>query len=235
MPRSCYRPFCRSTWFAAATVLMLLAPASVAPVRAETSAPGAAPADNASPTPSVSQAPTANQTSPANQSQLDNPASQRTITEKAIDKVKQVAKSAGDIFSRVPCLPPKGLSRSLGTLPRVARKLNAGEPITIVAFGSSSTQGYGTTSPLYTYPNRLAEQLRRKFPKSEINVINRGVGGQEVPQMVERLGELCEVRFCLSPIEVRSGRKGGWGGIYTFLLTGGWGINWGKYRKNSPP
>jgi lysophospholipase L1-like esterase len=168
-------------------MLMLLAPAAVAPVRAETSAPGAAPADSASPTPSVSQAPTANQTSPANQSQLDNPASQRTITEKAIDKVKQVAKSAGDIFSRVPCLPPKGLSRSLGTLPRVARKLVAGQPLVIVAFGSSSTAGYGTSAPEFTYPNRLAAQLRRKYPTADITVVNRGRGGEDAPEMMKRL------------------------------------------------
>jgi lysophospholipase L1-like esterase len=166
---------------------MLLAPAAVAPVRAETSAPGAAPADSASPTPSVSQAPTANQTSPANQSQLDNPASQRTITEKAIDKVKQVAKSASDIFSRVPCLPPKGLSRSLGTLPRVARKLVAGQPLVIVAFGSSSTAGYGTSAPEFTYPNRLAAQLRRKYPTADITVVNRGRGGEDAPEMMKRL------------------------------------------------
>jgi lysophospholipase L1-like esterase len=168
-------------------MLMLLAPAAVAPVRAETSAPGAAPADSASPTPSVSQAPTANQTSPANQSQLDNPASQRTITEKAIDKVKQVAKSASDIFSRVPCLPPKGLSRSLGTLPRVARKLVAGQPLVIVAFGSSSTAGYGTSAPEFTYPNRLAAQLRRKYPTADITVVNRGRGGEDAPEMMKRL------------------------------------------------
>ena len=37
--------------------------------------------------------------------------SQKGITGKAIDKVKEVAKSATDIFSRVPCLPSKGAPR----------------------------------------------------------------------------------------------------------------------------
>ena len=109
------------------------------------------------------------------------------LAAKAFDAAKSAANKAGDILSRVPCLSPKGPEAATASLPHVARKLNAGEPVTIVAFGSSSTQGYGSTSPAYTYPNRLAEQLRRKFPKSEINVINRGVGGQEVPQMMERL------------------------------------------------
>ncbi|MBX9711782.1 MAG: SGNH/GDSL hydrolase family protein [Xanthobacteraceae bacterium] len=112
---------------------------------------------------------------------------QKGLAAKALDAAASAANKAGDILTRVPCLEPKGPAAATASLPHVARKLNAGEPVTIIAFGSSSTQGYGTTSPAYTYPNRLAEQLRRKFPKSEINVINRGVGGQEVPQMMERL------------------------------------------------
>ena len=67
----------------------------------------------------------------------------RTLTAKAVDKVKQVAKSAGDIFSRVPCSPPKGGLNSLGSLPHVANRLIAGQPVVIIAFGSSSTQGWG--------------------------------------------------------------------------------------------
>src|SRR5581483_6837214 len=67
------------------------------------------------------------------------------------------------------------------------KKLAASEPVTIVAFGSSSTAGFGVSSPAFTYPNRLAEQLRRKFPKAEITVLNRGIGGEEVPQMMKRL------------------------------------------------
>jgi lysophospholipase L1-like esterase len=111
----------------------------------------------------------------------------RSLTERAIDKVKQVAKSASDIFSRVPCLPPKGASRSVGSLPRVAGKLAAGEPVLIIAFGSSSTAGYGTSSPEFTYPNRLAAQLHRKYPNADITVINRGRGGEDAPEMMKRL------------------------------------------------
>ncbi len=112
---------------------------------------------------------------------------QKGLAAKAFDAAKNAANKAGDILARVPCLSPKGPEAATAYLPHVAKKLNAGEPVTIVAFGSSSTQGYGSTSSAYTYPSRLAEQLRRKFPKSQINVINRGVGGQDVPQMMERL------------------------------------------------
>src|SRR5690348_3161211 len=112
---------------------------------------------------------------------------QKTLTAKAIDKVKQVAKSAGDVFSRVPCLPPKGGAQSLGSLPHVAGKLAAGQPVVIIAFGSSSTWGTGASAPEFTYPNRLAAQLKRHYPTADITVINAGVGGEDAPEMMKRL------------------------------------------------
>jgi lysophospholipase L1-like esterase len=117
-----------------------------------------------------------------------DPALQKSLTAKAIEKVKEVAKSAGDIFSRVPCLPPKGVAANpVGSLPHVAGKLAAGEPVVIIAFGSSSTTGFGTTSPEFTYPNRLAAQLHRQYPTADITVVNRGVGGEDAPEMMKRL------------------------------------------------
>ncbi len=116
-----------------------------------------------------------------------NPPQQKSLAGKAIDKVKEVAKSAGDILSRVPCRSPKGGAKSMGSLPHVAAKLVAGKPVVIVAFGSSSTWGTGTTSPEFTYPNRLAAQLRRQYPGAEITVINRGKGGEDAPEMMKRL------------------------------------------------
>ena len=116
-----------------------------------------------------------------------NPVQQKSLTTKAIEKVKEVAKSAGDIFSRVPCLSPKGTSKSMGSLPRVASKLASGQPVLIVAFGSSSTAGYGSTSPEFAYPNRLAAQLHRQYPTADITVVNRGQGGEDALEMMKRL------------------------------------------------
>jgi lysophospholipase L1-like esterase len=123
---------------------------------------------------------------PGNTSEQTNPA-QKSATARAIDKVKEVAKSASDVFSRVPCLPPKGGYPKLGSLPHVAQRLIAGEPVMIVAFGSSSTQGHGSTAPEFTYPNRLAAQLRRQYPGANIIVLNRGKGGEDAPEMMRRL------------------------------------------------
>ena len=153
---------------------------------AEKSGQGAAPADSANQAPPADKAPPASQ-APAGQAQPANQAQPKSLTDKAIEKVKQVAKSASDIFSRVPCLSPKGAPRSVGSLPHVAHKLAEGLPVVIIAFGSSSTQGYGTSSPEFTYPNRLAAQLHRKYPTADITVINRGRGGEDAPQMMKRL------------------------------------------------
>jgi lysophospholipase L1-like esterase len=198
------RPFCQSTSLATAAALMLLVSAAAVPVRADATQqatlPDSAKSDGIKPaTPVVEKseqgtAPvdSANQALPANQAPADqaqpaNQAQPKSLTDKAIEKVKQVAKSASDIFSRVPCLPPKGAPRSVGSLPHVAHKLAAGEPVVIVAFGSSSTQGYGASSPEFAYPNRLAAQLQRKYPTANITVVNRGKGGDDAPEMMKRL------------------------------------------------
>ncbi len=114
------------------------------------------------------------------------PVQQKGLATKALEAAKSAAREAGDILTRVPCLPAKGLTEVPGSLPRVARRIAAGDPVTIVAFGSSTTVGYGTTSPAYTYPNRLVDQLRRKFPTADITIINRGMGGQDAPEMMKR-------------------------------------------------
>jgi lysophospholipase L1-like esterase len=110
---------------------------------------------------------------------------QKGLATKAVEAAKSAANAAGDILTRVPCLPAKGLQDMPGSLPRVARRIAAGEAVTIVAFGSSTTVGYGTLAA-YNYPSRLADQLRRKFPTADISVINRGMGGQDAPEMMRR-------------------------------------------------
>ncbi|QIG96983.1 SGNH/GDSL hydrolase family protein [Bradyrhizobium sp. 6(2017)] len=167
----------------AVAALALLAPLSVTPSRAQTGqgdqhaalAPGAK-SEAARPD---ADKPAAIEADAANQ--------QPGVAAKAFDKVRQVAKSASDIFHRVPCQQPKGVPSSTGSLPHVAAKLAAGKPVVIIAFGSSSTEGYGSSAPQFTYPNRLAGQLRRQYPSADITVLNRGKGGEDAPEMMARL------------------------------------------------
>jgi acyl-CoA thioesterase-1 len=84
------------------------------------------------------------------------------------------------------CDTPLDLIRLANPLSNVAQKLTAGAPITIVAIGSSSTAGAGASSPAKTYPSQLAVELKKQFPKNSITVLNRGVGGEEVGDMLKR-------------------------------------------------
>jgi lysophospholipase L1-like esterase len=185
---SSHRPFSGIALLAAPAIvaLILLLPVLILPARAQ-AAQQATLSDGAKS--DGVKAPASQTTGTGNVVSVDraNPSQQKSLTSKAIEKVKEVAKSAGDIFSRVPCLPPKGGPKSMGSLPRVAGKLAARQPVVIVAFGSSSTAGYGSTSPEFTYPNRLAAQLHRQYPGADITVVNRGAGGEDAPEMMKRL------------------------------------------------
>jgi acyl-CoA thioesterase I len=84
------------------------------------------------------------------------------------------------------CDTPFSMIRFTNPLPRVALRLKNREPITVVAIGSSSTAGTGASSSTASYPSRLAVELTQRFPGHPITVLNRGVGGEEVGDMLER-------------------------------------------------
>jgi acyl-CoA thioesterase I len=71
-------------------------------------------------------------------------------------------------------------------LPHVARRLAEGRQLTVVALGSSSTQGTGASSPSLAYPARLESELHALLPHMAITVINKGVGGEDAAQMLAR-------------------------------------------------
>jgi acyl-CoA thioesterase-1 len=85
------------------------------------------------------------------------------------------------------CVVAPGQARFDFPLPRTARRLANGEPIKIVALGSSSTAGAGASTSAASYPNRLAQELARRFPGHDFTVLNRGVNGEEVTDMLARL------------------------------------------------
>ncbi|MHC2255893.1 SGNH/GDSL hydrolase family protein [Bradyrhizobium embrapense] len=180
-------PFCSSVRrsLCAVAALALLAPLSVVPSRAQTGQADqhAALSSDAKPSAARSDA----SKGATVEADAASPQPQPGVAAKALDKVKQVAKSASDIFHRVPCHQPTGVPNSTGSLPHVAAKLAAGKPVVIIAFGSSSTQGYGSSAPEFTYPSRLAAQLRRQYPSADITVLNRGKGGEDAPEMMKRL------------------------------------------------
>jgi acyl-CoA thioesterase I len=78
-------------------------------------------------------------------------------------------------------------SLSLGApLPRTMGRLNAGEPLRIVAVGSSSTTGLWVLSPDATYPEVMRRELARLRPNARIEVINSGRIGETIGGSIGR-------------------------------------------------
>jgi acyl-CoA thioesterase-1 len=82
-----------------------------------------------------------------------------------------------------PCDVPEELIRFKQPLPQLVQALKFQRKIKIVAIGSSSTAGEGDVVP---YPYRLELALRNRFPDRMIDVLNRGIGGQEAPSELSR-------------------------------------------------
>jgi lysophospholipase L1-like esterase len=75
-----------------------------------------------------------------------------------------------------------------GRLLHVIDRLLAHQPVHIIAFGSSSTEGAGASSPAATYPSRLQVALTATWPSHQtFIVLNRGIGGEDADDMARRL------------------------------------------------
>lgn len=82
-----------------------------------------------------------------------------------------------------PCGIPGDLIRLKQPLLHFVQALRYQRKVKIVAIGSSSTAGEGEVVP---YPYRLELALRNRFPDRMIDVLNRGIGGQEAPSELSR-------------------------------------------------
>lgn len=87
------------------------------------------------------------------------------------------------------CGAPAALVHLAQPLARISNRLRAGQPVHIVALGSSSTAGAGASSPAHSYPARLEVELRALLPNAQITVSNRGVNGEEATDMIARMEE----------------------------------------------
>ncbi|WP_376098696.1 SGNH/GDSL hydrolase family protein [Roseomonas sp. CCTCC AB2023176] len=98
----------------------------------------------------------------------------------AVAAVVPAAMAAAASPTGCPAAPVQALP-----LPRLADAVRAGRTATIVALGSSSTQGAGASTPDAAYPARLEAALRRGGVA--VRVVNRGRGGEDVVEMLMRL------------------------------------------------
>lgn len=84
------------------------------------------------------------------------------------------------------CEVPAELLALRHPLPQVARRIAEGRQLTVVALGSSSTQGAGASAPALAYPARLEAELHALLPHMAVTVINKGVGGEDAEEMLAR-------------------------------------------------
>ena len=85
------------------------------------------------------------------------------------------------------CAAPAGLTMIEPALAHAAARIGHGTPLTIVAVGSSSTQGTGASAPAFNYPSRLEAELKARVPGIDIRVLNRGKGGEDAAEELARL------------------------------------------------
>jgi len=84
------------------------------------------------------------------------------------------------------CSAPRSALTLGAPLTRAGSLLLHGLPLRIVALGSSSTAGVGASDAAHSYPAQLALELKRRFPRSAITVLNKGVSGEETQDMLAR-------------------------------------------------
>ena len=77
-------------------------------------------------------------------------------------------------------------------VPHLAQAIAKGEPIRVVAVGSSSTVGVGSSAPGLNYPNQLGAILEQTFAGNRLSVINRGVSGEMAETTADRLKKIAE-------------------------------------------
>lgn len=85
------------------------------------------------------------------------------------------------------CRAPGALGSLGASLPAVKSKLAQGEPIIVVALGSATTAGAGSTSPDSSYPAVLEAELSQRWPDATIKVVNKGFAGQRALDMYRRI------------------------------------------------
>jgi acyl-CoA thioesterase-1 len=88
-----------------------------------------------------------------------------------------------------PCADKGAVTRLSYPLAHMAQRIATRHSVTIVALGSSSTAGAGASGPAASYPSRLEAELKASFPQQTITVLNRGVNGDEVADMMSRFDE----------------------------------------------
>lgn len=82
---------------------------------------------------------------------------------------------------------PPVSERSEGALERWLNKLRQGEQTLYVVYGDSISVGGEASSERFAYFHRFAERARDLYPRGEIKVVNRAIGGETSEGGLERI------------------------------------------------
>jgi lysophospholipase L1-like esterase len=85
------------------------------------------------------------------------------------------------------CAVPDPIVALDGRLDEALAQASGDGELTILTIGSSSTEGVGASAPDMSYPARLEVELERRLPELEIDVVNKGIGGEVVEKTAQRL------------------------------------------------
>jgi acyl-CoA thioesterase I len=98
----------------------------------------------------------------------------------------QGARAQAEMSTAETCLAANS-NLSLGAqLPRTEARLKSGEPLKVVAIGSSSTVGLWVLSSAATYPEVMRRELLRLQSNARIDVVNSGRVGDTIPGNLAR-------------------------------------------------
>ncbi|MFM8799543.1 MAG: SGNH/GDSL hydrolase family protein [Tagaea sp.] len=93
------------------------------------------------------------------------------------------------------CRVPRAVFVDESRLPLIAKKVQERKRLTIVALGSSSTQGMGASGPDAAWPARFEADLKRRLPDLRVDVHNRAKARESADQMLKRLrGDVLALR-----------------------------------------
>jgi acyl-CoA thioesterase-1 len=87
------------------------------------------------------------------------------------------------------CAVPDDTAMIDGPLPRLARRMKAADPLTIVVIGSGSAAGSGTSRKEAAFPYRLEARFQKVFNKPKTRLVVLAEMGQTAPVMYTRLAK----------------------------------------------
>jgi acyl-CoA thioesterase I len=85
------------------------------------------------------------------------------------------------------CIASRPALATSGTLVRTAQRLRSGGVLQVLAIGSSTTAGYGASSPAAAYPALLKKEIEARMPSVDVAITVSGVGGETASKTVARL------------------------------------------------